>query len=188
MKRKKYEKSLVFFIIKWYILNMLTFKEFEEYYNKYGKTPFQISKPKKTLNIDELQKRYKKYIKKFEYKYFIIDEELEKLKEKVYNRDGSRCRLVAILNKDEYDILLNNAWDELLNQLDLAHIFRKSTYPSLQYDINNVILLNRFSHNNLDEDRSPLDGGKISKKETKNWWMRIVGVEYYKKLLQRILE
>jgi hypothetical protein len=46
----------------------------------------------------------------------------------------------------------------------------------------NVVLLNRYSHDALDNCQHPITGVHISKEERDGWWKKIVGITTYTKL------
>ena len=46
----------------------------------------------------------------------------------------------------------------------------------------NVILLNRKSHDWIDSGLSPITGKNISKEELEYFWIRIIGQDLYNKL------
>lgn len=73
----------------------------------------------------------------------------------------------------------------LVNRLDHAHIFPVSIYPHMVYDDNNLILLNRWSHHNLDECKDPITGLSISREDRDNWWRKIIGDSIYEELLAK---
>ncbi|HRS26402.1 MAG TPA: hypothetical protein P5140_07685 [Methanofastidiosum sp.] len=78
-----------------------------------------------------------------------------------------------ILTEKEILILRKRAGYKL-NKLDVAHFLPVSERPDLCYDINNVCLLNRYSHEMLDSFRDPITGAHISRDETFEWWIRIL--------------
>jgi len=174
----------------------MTFEEFVEFYNTYGKTPNQISKPNHSLTPRELETKYQKYIRSEDKKQQRKEEQIkkqrksqrEKAKEidfdliKVYSkvdkRDNFQCRLIAILDFNAYRELTANAWDALLCQIDHAHYLRRLSYPHLKYDIDNIVLLNRYSHSMIDQMCNPVNGKPITKEEHENWWKLILGNQY----------
>jgi hypothetical protein len=44
----------------------------------------------------------------------------------------------------------------------------------LCYDANNIVLLNRWSHSNLDNMKNPISGHSINKEQHRLWWERIL--------------
>jgi hypothetical protein len=56
-------------------------------------------------------------------------------------------------------------------------------YPHMVYLDENIVMLNRFSHDCLDNCRSPVTGKPITRQERDGWWQRIVGTEPYQHLL-----
>lgn len=91
----------------------------------------------------------------------------------VWERDGAKCRLISLLSSDEYRTLLASSGG-LHKTLDCAHIKSRGTHPALKYDIDNVVLLNRFSHSMLDSGKHPLTGKVASPEEHEYWWDRII--------------
>jgi len=174
----------------------MTFEEFIEFYNTYGKTPNQISRPNHSLTIQELETKYQKYIrsedkkqqrKKEQIKKQIksqrekankVDHDLIKVYSKVDQRDHFKCRLISVLSLKEYEELVSNSWKELLKQIDHAHYLRRLSYPHLKYDIDNIVLLNRYSHSMIDQLCNPINGKPITKEEHENWWKLILGDQY----------
>lgn len=110
------------------------------------------------------------------------DQKWKALKALVKKRDKNRCRLIRILSIQEVAILKKRAGSQL-DKLDSAHVFPVSVYPHMCYIIDNVVLMNRFSHENLDNCRSPVTGEVLSREEVSDWWRRIVGDDVYKRLL-----
>jgi hypothetical protein len=100
------------------------------------------------------------------------DELWETVKDFVRKRDKG-CRLIRVLVPFELAQLVANS-SGLHTQLDCAHIRPRSTYPELKYDVNNVVLLNRYSHSCLDMRRDPVSGRKIPQEEVDDWWQRIL--------------
>lgn len=106
----------------------------------------------------------------------------QKLKERVNKRDKRFCRLIRVLTAQECLKLKAKAPHCLLNRLDHAHCFGVGPYPDMCYIDSNVVLLNRYSHENLDNCRDPITGDPISREERDSWWVRILGEKVYKKL------
>jgi hypothetical protein len=109
------------------------------------------------------------------------DEKWKEVKRLVNERD-SHCRLLDVITAKEY-ITLQKKARRLLSHCDPAHILPVSVYPHLCYVVENVILLNRYSHDMLDSCRSPITGEPITKEERDGWWKRIIGEDVYLKLL-----
>ena len=84
-------------------------------------------------------------------------------------------RLPKILTVKEALLLQRLAPKPLLLRLDPAHIYPVSGFPALTYEVTNLILLNRYSHENLDNYKHPITGAPISKEEVYAWWERIAG-------------
>ena len=114
------------------------------------------------------------------------DEKWKEVKDKVRIRDKNICRLKRIVSIKEMMILKKNAPPHMLMQLDPAHVFPVGAHPDYCYLTNNLVMLNHYSHSNLDNMCSPLDGHAISREERDNWWKRIVGEKQMKDLLNDI--
>lgn len=93
------------------------------------------------------------------------------------------CRLVMKITPIEMLTLHRNAGASLL-KLDPAHIFPVSTHPHLCYNSDNIVQLNRYSHDMLDSCRHPITGEFLTMEERNLWWMYIVGKSTYEKLQQ----
>lgn len=171
----------------YFFINMiLTFQEFLKYYNKHGKCINQIQKPRKPLNERQIKSRYDKYLKSEEKTNNLRKENLKwrRLVNEVRSRDRDSCRLWFVLNSEERRILIENA-GHLLNILDPAHVFGKGSKPELKFEIDNIILLNRYSHTMLDENKNPITGDYISIEEKESWWKRILGKNFYNNLKEK---
>lgn len=105
------------------------------------------------------------------------DKEWQKVKKIVRTRDKDQCRLIRCLTAVEYLILKKNA-GPYLNILDPAHYLSVSERPDLCYDSDNICLVNRYSHQNLDDFKNPLTGDPISEEEVQKWWSRIISTNY----------
>lgn len=100
------------------------------------------------------------------------DKRWQEVKQKVRERDKSD-RILRIVTPLEYVVLKKKA-GPLINILDPAHYKAVSELPSECYTVSNICLLNRWSHENLDNFRDPIDGHPISKEEVQVWWERII--------------
>lgn len=170
----------------------MDFKEFKEFYYQYGKCLNDIQKRNKKLNESQLRSRYNKYCKQKEkeeerrkdyiekqkekqYPLQQQDEKWQVIKEKEFKRDNYQCQLLKKLNYSEKKIFEENTPKTQRENLDPAHILRKSQYPCYYYNTKNIITLNRASHNRLDHNQDPLTGRQISRNEVELWWKRIIG-------------
>ncbi len=95
----------------------------------------------------------------------------------VRKRDKS-CRLCQIIINEYLDTLKKNA-EKLFYILDCAHVFGRGSNAHLKFEIQNIVLLNRYSHSMLDQQKHPINGHHISKVEHRNWWKAIVGETLY---------
>lgn len=99
-----------------------------------------------------------------------------------------KCQLINKLTVQERYILANNAKTSQLVTTDPAHIIAVSQNRGMMYDEDNIILLNRYSHEQLDFKCSPIDGRPLSTEAWHKWWARIVGPTKYRELLIRAKE
>lgn len=158
----------------------MTFEEFVNQYKKYGKCPGQMSKPGHMLNERELGTRYEKYIKLKEKKIqkgSWDDPKWKEVADIVWKRDKGECRLLSRLKVDNlnlYMYFIENNISTLYKKLDLAHIIPRSKSSELYYEPNNIILLNRVSHSNLDTYHNPVTGEAINKEDHEWWWRYIL--------------
>ena len=103
------------------------------------------------------------------------------LKKLLILRDNGQCRFLRVCSPREYMVLKENAGLRI-NTLDPAHIIACGMWTEGTYLLDNVVLLNRYSHDMLDSCRSPVTGDLISYEERENFWMRIIGTTNYNKL------
>lgn len=101
------------------------------------------------------------------------DKRWQEVKSIVRKRDNNSCRLIRCLTAQEAVLLKRNAGINL-NIIDPAHYLSVSNRPDLCYDSDNICCLNRYSHENLDSFKSPIDGSPLSKEEVDRWWLRIL--------------
>ena len=100
-------------------------------------------------------------------------------------RDGGDCRLCKVLTAKEMGILRANAGQQYFI-LQHAHFLGVGPFPAWTYLVNNVVLLNAYSHKMLDEIRNPINGERLSSKEEhRAWWKRILGDSTYEEMLKR---
>lgn len=100
------------------------------------------------------------------------DKQWQSVKEEVRRRDRVD-RIFKILNAKEAFVLRRNGSIQL-QTLDPAHIIPVSSNSEIMYEACNIVLLNRFSHEMLDNCRNPVTGEHISRRERENWWVRIL--------------
>lgn len=110
------------------------------------------------------------------------DVKWKRLKEKIDRRDRNTCRLMRILTVQDMHLLLRKAPRKLLERLDHAHVFGVGSFPHMCCHDLNIVLLNRYSHENLDNCRHPITGEPISRVERDGWWKKIVGESVYEEL------
>lgn len=116
------------------------------------------------------------------------DEQWQELKKRVRKRDRNRDRILKIATAKEALTLKRLAPVSLLKALDCAHLKPVGRYPYLCYDIDNVYLLNRWSHENLDSCKNPFTGAQITYEEREEFWKRIAGEVIYTRLEDKIIQ
>lgn len=108
------------------------------------------------------------------------DEQWQKVKKEVLERDGCFCRCCRIMTPSELGIRNKlNLPSYLFQILDPAHYHSVGGHVEETYDIDNLFILCRPCHDALDSYRSPVTGKMISKEEHEEWWQRIIN---YKKV------
>lgn len=100
------------------------------------------------------------------------DKDWQKVREVVIKRDRFD-RLQKVITPAEFNILKGNA-GPLIQVLDPAHYLPAGQHPELIYKSYNIVLLNRWSHSQLDSCRDPIHGVPITLEERDNWWVKIL--------------
>lgn len=157
-----------------------TFKEFCDYYYKNNRCLGDAFVRKNPYTCKQLKTRYNKYLKR-QSKHIKSSE----LRQMAMKRDNNTCQLYKLLDGDlkrEVDAQLYNE----IRHLDMAHVFNKSSYPFLKYDLENVTMIYRLFHNRLDTQCNPINGKPIEKYELEEWWKLIVGIERWENLKRKI--
>jgi predicted nucleotidyltransferase len=108
--------------------------------------------------------------------------DMQKLRDRALIRDRSRCRLMKVLSVKEVFLLQKMAPVSRLKKLDLAHVIPRGESKKLSLELDNVVMLNNYSHLLLDYLKHPITGHPITRDEQKEWWERIVGKTHYEKL------
>ena len=74
-----------------------------------------------------------------------------------------------------------------LNSFPISQSIKLSSTELLEEAVfaDNIILLNRFSHENLDSCKDPITGERISPQERDDWWRRLIGSEQYDILIEK---
>lgn len=164
----------------------MTFDEFKQFYLTYGRCPNDVSKRKNPMNERQLQSRYKKYLSSREKQFAKKrDTKWDELKSQM---DLSKCRFMSILEGRNEHILLNILKQNsggLYKIIDPAHVFSRGSFSHMKYDRENVVPLNRYSHDCLDSRRHPVSGVSISDEEVEDFWLAIVGKERYTALKEK---
>ena len=101
------------------------------------------------------------------------DPEWKRVKKEVKDRDNGQCRLSKILPLRDLLILQKNA-GQFMKTIDSAHIISVASNPKIMYESCNIVLLNRYSHTNLDSGKDPIDGHDITREEVEAWWVKIL--------------
>ncbi len=112
------------------------------------------------------------------------DRQWQEVKEKVRSRDKNQDRILRVLTVKEAFLLKKKAPRSMLEKLDAAHIWPVSLYPELMYSVHNIVTLNRYSHENLDNMRCPITGDTITYEERQAWWQRIAPAQWQKLMNQ----
>jgi len=102
------------------------------------------------------------------------DKEWALVKKQLDARDGEVCRLSKVISVAEMFSLRKNAGSRL-SILDPAHIYPVSLNATIMYELDNLVKLNRFSHEMLDNMKHPISGKPISKDSVYLWWEKIAG-------------
>lgn len=163
-----------------------TLDEFLAFYKKNGYCLGAFSREKKSWNDRELKAKYEKYIRSME-KAEDRQAQKKEMERPIPDPPGPmRCALIAKLQSDpdmrDAEYQLSAAGSFLLHQIDRAHVFGRGSNPHMKYDVDNVVWLNRWSHNNLDQSKDPITGKTISAEKVEQWWRYIVGDERYDRL------
>ena len=116
----------------------------------------------------------------------MTDTEWEECRTKVFQRDHLQCRLFKILSVVEAVLLKKNA-GRMFEIIDPAHILPKSTHPWIKNDPDNVVCLNRYSHQMLENCCHPITGKPISKDEEIEWWKKVLGDARFNLLVEKAL-
>jgi hypothetical protein len=120
---------------------------------------------------------YKKYVakKEKEYKKQFEDKDYrwEDLKEEIKLRDSS-CLFTKIATMDELRILESREDWWISKFIDGAHVVSRAEAPSQIYNVNNVILLNRYIHSKLDQFINPITLEFMGLEGKALWFTRIM--------------
>jgi len=160
----------------------MNFREFQEYYKKYKRCPNDAFVRKNPYTGKQLETRYKKYVRKQSKK-----EITSNIRELAIKRDRNQCQLYKLLTRQDRDIVDSQLFKETMH-LDMAHVFNKSSYPELKYELDNVVMIYRLFHNRLDTQCNPITGKPIDKKELEKWWKVIIGIDRWNNLIYKIQE
>jgi len=142
-----------------------------------GKCLRQTIKSKQCEKETKQIQCYKKYVlkkeKDWKKDHEEKDYEWESLKETIKLRDMS-CLFVKIATVQELSILEKKEGWWLQKFIDGAHLISRAEAPSQIYNVNNVILLNRYIHSCLDQFINPLTGESMGIEGKAQWITRIM--------------
>jgi len=187
---------------------ILTDKQLLERYNKFiidkekkeikNKEKYILNREKnyiknKEKSIEYNEKQYLKNKERSKEKYIeylndnlndtyldkLKDEKWEQVRQKVFERDKGRCRLLSLLSYKEIDIIKNNDVNNLRAILDTTHIIPRSMSSNLYYNIDNLVLLNRYSHSLIDSYKHPITMLPITNNEREEFWIKIIGIDLW---------
>jgi hypothetical protein len=116
----------------------------------------------------------------------MADTTWEECRTKVFQRDRLQCRLFKTLSVIEAMLLKKNAGSQF-GIIDTAHIFPRSTHLWIKNDPDNVVCLNRYSHQMLENCCHPITGKPISKDEEIDWWKKVLGDVRFNLLVEKAL-
>jgi len=142
-----------------------------------GKCLRQTFKSKQCEKDSKQIQCYKKYVdkktKEYEKEHTEKDWEWESLKEIIKLRDIS-CLFIKIATVQELSTLEKKEGWWLQKFTDGAHLISRAEAPSQIYNVNNVILLNRYIHSCLDQFINPLTGESMGIEGKAQWITRIM--------------
>ena len=150
--------------------------------NKEYKVKRCFEKYQKSLerNIEKKKEYYNKQKNKI--RIIKKDEEWDNLVSFVKKRDRNACRLISNFSEQERKIFYSKAFYPLTKIIDVCHYISRGSDVRFKYNYDNCVLLNRQSHNWLDQYFNPLTGEKITIEEWNNWWEIILGKDLKEKL------
>ena len=129
-------------------------------------------------------KRQEKFEKQ-KHKEIEVDTKWVEVQKEVWIRDKGQCRFCSILDQKKYvESIKPHLWGDF-KKIDCAHILPRSSYPSLKYEVSNIVLLYRAVHTNIDNFVDPITKKPMTKEEHEQWWRILVGNELYDELLRK---
>ena len=139
------------------------------------------------LTDKQIRQHYNRYIERLDRQGIrsVVDEDIRwnELKKSL----PRCCQLMSRLAEEGLGVYRQIIVEEshgLYKTIDMAHVFPRGGYPHMKYLSENVVSLNRFSHNNLDSLRDPITGDPITESIREQWWRFIIGSETYDMLLK----
>lgn len=108
-----------------------------------------------------------------------IEKKERNLYQQMINREveirDKYCLVTNILDNDQKRDLTNQYGSYIFSSVkDCAHILPKNLYPTLRYDKDNIILINRFFHERLDKFLDLITGEYIGLEGKKRWIEKIM--------------
>ena len=177
-----------------------SFEEYKEYYSTHSRLPYpQMTYSNKPLNERQLMTKYKDYQKKVEKNKAKpvyqqnddadrpISEYTKKLmsaKQKARELDPEYEAYKAFLSKLDIEqrIILKKNSVGVFGTFDPAHIFDCGSYPYMSDVVDNIVMIPRYLHTNIDQLINPFTQEGMTKDEHTELWKLIVGEERYDRL------
>ena len=161
---------------------MKSLDEYILFYKKTGRcldaTSLSSVKP---LNDRQLATRYDRYARREDAR----EEKLAGLRDRVNpdaelirqcrDRDQS-CVFIKFLGDSPRIRELELKAGPFLTTLDVAHVFGKGAYPWMRRELENVVLLNRYSHSMVDQGKHPIDGTPMDPYAKESFWFGLFTV------------
>ena len=177
-----------------------SFEEYKEYYSTHNRLPYpQMTYSNKPLNERQLMTKYKDYQKKVEKNkakpvYHQNDDadrpvseytkRLMSAKQKARELDPEYEAYKAFLSKlaIEQRIILKKNSVGVFGTFDPAHIFDCGSYPYMSDVVDNIVMIPRYLHTNIDQLINPFTQERMTRDEHTELWKLIVGEERYDRL------
>lgn len=162
-------------------LNPLTeFSDFHSHCVSEGRCIRGKIKDKNCVRDYKQQACFRKYIASVEKKLQKLGDEIfkrdewNKIREQVFQRDGS-CRIWAILSDKDRNYILEHWYDEYETEkkfLECCHIVSRAHSRELAEELSNIVLCSRFFHKRLDGYRHPVTNETITPQDRLLWFER----------------
>ncbi len=169
---------------------ILTKEEFFDYYYENKKLPHPLINwgNKKLFNDNQLNTKYKEYLKKFEKTPKTTKVNLTKDACSQCHSNDDKSIFSNWYNKCspiEKRTLTSKMKGELGQKWDAAHIISRSESIKLSDDIENLVLIPHLIHLEIDNFIDPRTGKRLTQEEHEDLWISIVGEEKYLRLLKK---